>query len=411
MRIPHPLRIGLFLWKRRMKIPLESIKFGALSLRQFMREYWQQKPLLIRNAWPGFRSPLSPDALAGLACETGIESRLVLEHGKRPWELRHGPFDETEFARLPETHWTLLVQDVEKHLPQLSPVVDRFRFIPNWRIDDLMISYAAPGGSVGPHTDNYDVFLLQAYGRRHWHISFQAYSDKDLLPNVDLRVLRDFHSELDWILEPGDMLYLPPRIAHHGVAVDACMTYSIGFRAPNQEELANHLFDTLLQEASCHSAWYRDPKLAPTADPGLISPSALSQLRQLMRSVAHRDDAWLNQWLGCYLTQPKDNLAVTQPPKRTPLSTFQTQLRQKHALTRRPGSQCSYIKHGTTATLFIDGQTYPLDRTSAHLGSLLTRQTRYEIAELFPRGERPSTWQVLHTLHLQHQLSYPRARR
>lgn len=211
---------------------------GGLSAAQFLREYWQKQPLLIRKAMPHWRDPLSPEELAGLACEPGVEARLVLQRaGVGPWSVRHGPFSEADFLTLPETHWTLLVQDAEKQAPALlGDFLEPFRFIPDWRCDDLMISYAPTDGSVGPHWDQYDVFLLQGKGRRRWQISTQPLQPDNLLPDTELRILCDFTPEQEWLLEPGDMLYLPPRVAHHGVAVEPCLTYSIGWRAPAYRE-------------------------------------------------------------------------------------------------------------------------------------------------------------------------------
>lgn len=226
-------------------IPLEVL--GGISAREFLRDYWQKKPLLIRQAIPGFQSPISPDELAGLSLEEEVESRLVIEHGAQPWELRRGPFTEETYQSLPERDWTLLVQAVDQFVPEVSELLEHFRFLPSWRIDDVMISYAAPGGGVGPHFDNYDVFLLQGYGKRRWRIGQMCDSQSPLMKHADLRILADFEGSDDWVLEPGDMLYLPPRLAHLGTAVDECMTYSVGFRAPSAAEVLTHFTDFLAQ--------------------------------------------------------------------------------------------------------------------------------------------------------------------
>ena len=200
----------------------------------FIRDYWQQKPCLLRQVLVDFESPVSPEELAGLACEDDVHARLVLEKdGKSPWQLRYGPFSEQDFLKLPETHYSLLVSECEKWLPELGGLLDQFAFIPDWRIDDLMLSYAPPQGSVGPHVDEYDVFLLQALGSRRWLYRETRLEDPQLIPGLDLAILRDFEPDQDVVLQPGDMLYLPPGIAHHGIALERCMTYSVGFRAPD----------------------------------------------------------------------------------------------------------------------------------------------------------------------------------
>ncbi|HPE60563.1 MAG TPA: cupin domain-containing protein [Thiolinea sp.] len=286
----------------RSRIPLipPLTRLGELPVADFLRDYWQQQPLLVRQAFPGFELPLSADELAGLACDTDT-SRLVLERGgQKPWELRPGPIPEPDFATLPETHWTLLVNDCEKLVPELQALVQPFRFIPDWRIDDLMISYAAPNGSVGPHVDAYDVFLLQARGQRRWQISTQPCEPDNFLPGLDLRVMRAFQPEQEWVLEPGDMLYLPPGVPHYGVAVDECMTCSIGFRAPSQAELLEQLLGHLVEQPA-QNRRFTDPNRPLQDDPTRISDADLEHLTDLLMSalpdrVAVR--CWLQETLG-----------------------------------------------------------------------------------------------------------------
>jgi len=217
-----------------------SAPLGSLSTEQFIEQYWQKQPCLIRQAISGFEAMLDGDELAGLACEEMAESRLVKgTFEAADWTLTHGPFSEADFANLSNENWTLLVQDVEKHYAPLQELVRQFNFIPQWRLDDLMISYAATGGSVGPHIDQYDVFLLQAEGTRRWQIASSF--EPELLKECPLNVLKHFTPEQEWVLEPGDMLYLPPNIAHHGVALEPGMTWSIGSRAPSAADLLQGL--------------------------------------------------------------------------------------------------------------------------------------------------------------------------
>jgi 50S ribosomal protein L16 3-hydroxylase len=203
-----------------MSIP-ETL-LGDLTPEAFLRDYWQKKPLLIRGALPDFVTPVAPDELAGLACEDDVTARLILEQGgDYPWQMRFGPFDEDDFAALPETHWTLLVQEVDRLVPEVADLLDAFRFLPNWRIDDVQISYAPPHGNAGAHLDNYDVFLLQGMGRRRWQISSTPIPEDEevYVEDVDVRILQDFEPDEEWIVEPGDLLYLPPRLRRIGTAL------------------------------------------------------------------------------------------------------------------------------------------------------------------------------------------------
>lgn len=283
---------------------------GAISAEEFLADYWQQKPLLLRAAWPDFDPNLEPEELAGLALESTIDSRLVIEmkpaEADRPseWTLREPPFTEQDFTSLPQRNWSLLVNDIDKHLPEFREILAAFSFLPSWRIDDLMISYAAPGGSVGPHTDDYDVFLIQAYGQRHWHISEQPVSPDNYLPDTDLRIMKSFETENDWVLNPGDILYLPPGIAHHGVAVDRCMTYSVGFRAPTNlallDQFIDHCYDNEVKPTR-----FTDPKRRIAHNPTDITQADVNNLRDLLTSALSLPDDEFQTWLGKTLSLPK----------------------------------------------------------------------------------------------------------
>src|SRR5690554_2034109 len=276
---------------------------GGMSAEEFLRDYWQKKPLLIRQAFPGFESPLSADELAGLSLEEEVESRIVLEHGATPWELRRGPFTEDSYRDLPARDWTLLVQSVDQFVPEVAEILDQFRFLPSWRVDDLMISYAAPGGSVGPHYDNYDVFLLQGHGHRRWKIGQSCNPDSPLLEHPDLRILRDFEQQEEWVLAPGDMLYLPPGLSHYGIAEDDCMTYSIGFRAPSHAEVLTHFSDFLGQHMGDQQR-YSDAGMSPPADPAQIDEDTVERLQRLILELVQDKEA-LGTWFGRFMTEPR----------------------------------------------------------------------------------------------------------
>ena len=240
---------------------------GEISIDTFLKEYWHKKPLLIRGAIPNFEGFLTPNELAGLACEEDVQSRLV-SYQKKQWKLEQGPFPEKRFAKLPERDWTLLVQSVNHHMQEGNDLLQQFNFIPHARLDDLMVSYAPDGGGVGPHFDSYDVFLLQGCGQRLWRMSEQK--DLSLVAGAPLRILQNFHSEQEWTLSAGDMLYLPPHVAHWGIAIGDCMTYSIGFRAPSAEELSGEFLNYLQMRREL-SGRYSDPDLTVQSHPAEIS--------------------------------------------------------------------------------------------------------------------------------------------
>jgi 50S ribosomal protein L16 3-hydroxylase len=275
-----------------------------LSPSQFLSEYWQKKPLLIRQAIPNFKGLLTPDELAGLACEEDAQSRIVKLKNDQ-WSVDHGPFDEAVFSSLPNTNWSLLVQSVNHHLPEAADLLSQFNFIPHVRLDDLMVSYAPTGGSVGAHVDAYDVFLLQGSGKRRWKINTQA--DLTLIENAPLAILKHFEAEHEWILEPGDMLYLPPNVAHHGIAEDdTCMTYSIGFRSPKAQELA-HAFLEYLQDTTKLNGLYKDPDLTLQRHSAEISASMVKKIEAILQKISWSSDS-VADFLGRYMSEPKPDI-------------------------------------------------------------------------------------------------------
>lgn len=277
---------------------------NGLTPAAFLKRHWQKKPLLVRGAFPDFRDPLTADELGGLALEKGVESRLVFEKGgKSPWELRRGPFKDSVLRKLPSSHWTLLVQEVDRYIPEAAAIVDRFNFIPGWRCDDLMVSFAPEHGSVGPHVDSYDVFLIQGQGRRRWQIAQKF--DERLKKNVDLKILAHFRPESEWILEPGDMLYLPPGVAHFGVALEPCMTYSVGFRAPTHAALINGFLD--LPDGAVPQlvtdTLYTDRDRSPTDDAGSLAIADIKRLQALV-SAPLKDPDVVARWFLAFTTRP-----------------------------------------------------------------------------------------------------------
>jgi 50S ribosomal protein L16 3-hydroxylase len=334
--------------------PLQLL--GGISAREFMRDYWQKKPLLVRQAFPDFESPIDPDELAGLALEEEVESRIVLEHGAHPWELRRGPFNEDTFADLPEKDWTLLVQAVDQFVPEVAELLEHFRFLPSWRIDDVMISFATPGGSVGPHFDNYDVFLLQGHGQRNWKIGQMCNSDSPLLDHADLRILAEFEQSGEWTLEPGDMLYLPPRLAHYGVAVDDCLTYSVGFRAPSAAEVLTHFTDFLGQFLPDEER-YSDADAEPASDPHQIQHDALDRLKGLLDKHMNDKDLLLT-WFGQFMTEPRypEQVVGEELDEQELIEA----LEDGAILIRNPSARMAWSELGDDLMLFASGRSCPL---------------------------------------------------
>ena len=355
---------------------------GTISVDEFLRDYWQKKPLLIRQAIANFASPLAPEELAGLACEEDVPARLILESaGSRPWMLRQGPFTEEDFTSLPEDGYSLLVTDCEKLIPDLMTIVERFRFVPDWRIDDLMISYAPKGGSVGAHIDEYDVFLLQGLGTREWMIEYPP-KNTDFVPDLDIRLLAQFEPTDTWVLEPGDMLYLPPGVPHHGVALEPCMTYSIGFRAPLLHELAAGVTDRLITEMN-QTTRYTDVALHAETNPGALAPAARNQLRGLLRELLNQDDAVLDRYLAETLTErPLDHAAFY--PENEPLDAAALKAELEHSgdtLMRTPAARLLLLD-GAAPVLAVDGSSMALDDDTLPLARLITTQVFFEPAAL-----------------------------
>lgn len=284
---------------------------GGLSPREFLARYWQKRPLLVRGAWPGLRDPASVSDLFRLAARDDCESRVVVRRGAR-WELRHGPFPAKALRRMPSARWTILVQGLNHLVPAADWMMRRFAFVPWARLDDLMVSYAARGGGVGPHVDSYDVFLLQGGGRRRWQIARRGARELD--PRAPLRILKRFRPEREWVLEPGDMLYLPPGVAHDGVALEPCFTYSIGFRAPSVRELGTEFLGFLQDHLDLPDTLYADPDLRPARAPGRLDDALIERCARMVEHVRwSRRDA--EAFIGRYLSEPKPHVRFT-PPQR-----------------------------------------------------------------------------------------------
>lgn len=339
----------------------------------FLRDHWQKKPLLIRRAWAEWSNPLAPDELAGLACEEGVESRLV-QRADDSWSIEHGAFPESRFGKLHEANWTLLVQAVDQFVPAVAALIEPFRFVPDWRIDDVMVSIAARGGGVGPHFDQYDVFLVQGLGKRRWRIGAMCDADTPLLANDDVRLLADFEALEEHVLEPGDILYVPPGIAHDGIAEsDDCMTYSIGFRAPSRSELIAHFCDHVLGTLEDDDR-YADPDLPRQANPGEIAPAALARLHAMIADTLQDREAFA-RWFGAFVTTPKYPELDWAPDEAVSPDELRRRLEAGEGLHRNAASRFSFIRRGDgRLMLFVDGQSHACSGEVATVAEALCAQ-------------------------------------
>ncbi len=374
---------------------------GGLSPQQFLSEYWQKKPLLIRQAVPNLTSPVSAEELAGMTLEPDVNARLIQEnHPDEPWHVSYSPFDDDIFDSLPESHWTFLLTDCEKHWPELQELVKPFNFIPDWRRDDLMISYAADQGNVGAHIDDYDVFLLQLEGTRHLQINASPVAKDNFIDGLDIRILKSFEPTQEWILEPGDMLYLPPRIAHHGTAKGACMTASIGFRAPAQDDLMQGFLDECLRKLK-QSKRYRDPHLAYQPQSAEISPTAMTELWALLAEGLQLHEVERNDWLGRHLTDTHDE----ENHETLSREAFFTALDADQPFQRSPFSRLNFTRHMQTLTLFANGQSWALHHLMLDDVQKLCAHSTLTKKQLNTHSSS-NTRELLYELHLAHALHF-----
>ncbi|HYW02773.1 MAG TPA: cupin domain-containing protein [Gammaproteobacteria bacterium] len=372
---------------------------GGLDAPAFLREHWQKRPLLVRGALPDPEPPLTAEELAGLACEEEVESRLVLHPDVDTWELRHGPIPEEDFPRLPERDWTLLVQDVDKWVPEAAALLERFRFLPSWRRDDVMLSYAAPGGGVGPHWDDYDVFLVQLQGRRRWRIAHR-FDREALVPDCDLRILSRLEPEREWILEPGDMLYLPPGVAHEGTAVDACLTASVGFRAASAAEMLTDLAGLLAQRSGAGQRFADPWRGDASADPGLIDDRSLETVRRLLQQAWAMAPGELETWFGRFITEPKPWLQP-EPPAPLTREAFARLLAADVPLALHPASRLAHAEVAAGRhVLFADGRAHRLPPALVPLARRICELCgAVPASHLEASGDAART--LLHALYLQ----------
>ncbi|MAD02614.1 MAG: 50S ribosomal protein L16 arginine hydroxylase [Pseudoalteromonas sp.] len=355
-----------------------QLSINSLTQEQFLAQYWQKKPLLIKQGFKDFTDPIEPEELAGLAMEESIESRIVTNHSN-DWQAHHGPFEH--FSLLTEKHATLLVQAVDHWLNEAAQLLEPFRFIPNWRIDDLMISYSTPGGGVGPHLDQYDVFIIQGQGKRHWRVGMPDANLRQFAQNKSLLQVEQFPAVIDCVLEPGDILYIPPGCPHEGYAVENALNYSVGFRAPNQRDLlsqfADHLIDTELGNQR-----YSDAELKLRDSKGELKEFEAENVKQLM-IAAINDDAVFKTWLGNNMSQPKHEMDLAPLEEPYTLDNLLELLRDDEVVFERlGGTRAIYQVIGDKILLSVNGINYMHDLHELELIKKLTDQTWLTAADI-----------------------------
>jgi len=339
--------------------------FGNISIETFLTEYWQKKPLLIRNAFPDFKSPIDPDEVAGLALEDGVESRIIIEDGPNTkWELENGPFSEERFETLPDNNWTLLVQAIDQWVPEMADLLQNFNFLPSWRLDDIMVSFAPKGGSVGPHYDQYDVFLLQAEGQRKWQLGPKCNPDTELRSDSKLSILKKMHITDEWIVNSGDLLYIPPMYSHNGVAENDCMTFSIGFRAPNEASVLQGVSD-LASISLTEFDRYSDPEQADASQAtALIDDVSMQRVVNMVTSKLS-DKTLARRWLAETMTETKYEVLHEELEEKLEWDEITPLMTNQHRLTQNETTRWAYFLDNETLHLFVNGIEYSYDNEAS----------------------------------------------
>ncbi len=378
---------------------------GDMPVKTFIDEYWQKKPLLIKNALPEYSDITTGDTLAGLSLEDGVVSRLIQQTPQNSdattpnntashWEVTHGPIDENVYSTLPNQFWTLLVQHADQLLDDVNELKQLFKFLPSWRLDDVMISYSTDGAGVGPHYDYYDVFLLQGEGKRRWRTGQHCHANTPLDPNAPMKVLQNFETENDWIVTPGDLLYIPPQCAHWGEAIGESITYSVGFRSPSHQDIlldyAQHISESLTQDKR-----FTDPtSQLHHPHKSEITHASIKEIQNILHHYANNPQA-IAAWLGNTMTQPNPGIAIEHEHTLEPDTSLNNIQHSNIGITlsslvkaafythteseNSEKSETSDSKSNSHAYLFINGEHYPCDKQLAH--SLCNHQTIY-ISEL-----------------------------
>ncbi|CAH9060936.1 50S ribosomal protein L16 3-hydroxylase [Pseudoalteromonas sp. CIP111854] len=354
-----------------------QLSINNLTIEQFLSQYWQKKPLLIKSGFANFVDPIEPEELAGLAMEESIESRLITNHNN-DWQAHHGPFEN--FSLLTEQNSTLLVQAVDHWHPKAATLLTPFRFVPNWRIDDLMISFSTPGGGVGPHLDQYDVFIIQGKGKRHWRVGMPDPNLKQFAQNKSLLQVEQFDAIIDAVLESGDILYIPPGCPHEGYAVENALNYSVGFRAPDQKDLISSFADYLIDNELGNTR-YSDANLIKSDSVGMISDNEVENIHQLMQQ-AFADKHTFKHWLGTMISQPKHDMDLAPLDEPLNYEELTDYLASSDFIYRAGGVRSVYQVHDKSVLLSVNAQTYTLPITALSSVQLLTDKTEFTVLQI-----------------------------
>lgn len=367
------------------------VPLGGMTVERFLKEYWHKKPLLIRQAIPEFKAFFNPDdALAALQDES-FESRVIVQNGATDWNMTQGPLKPRQVPSRKKKNWTALIQGVDLNDASGHALLNLFRFVPDARLDDLMVSFATDGGGVGPHLDSYDVFLLQAHGQRHWKIGKTA--DETLVPNMPLKTLKNFTHTEEFTLEAGDMLYLPPQYAHDGVAVGDCMTYSVGFRAPTYRELGVALLNFVEDNIEIEGR-YADAKLKPQTTPAELPKTMVDDVYNTLQQLKW-DKGWVAECLGCYLSEPKNNVLFDLP---SPISAavFKKTLKKNGAVLAR-GTKMLY----SVPWVFINGEHLVADGADAKILQQFANARCVDAIDVAIWDDKSALWDALYEWFMQ----------
>ena len=369
--------------------------FGDISVDQFLTEFWQKKPLFVRGAWPGFYSPVNQESMIGLACREDAESRIIIEQGgSYPWEALFGPFEPEDFNELPNSHWTLLVQEVDRLIPEISHLLDALPFLSNWRFDDIMVSLAANGGGVGAHIDEYDVFLFQGEGSRLWQIDANPVSEEVLIPDLDVRILANFTPTHEWTVEQGDLLYLPPRFAHYGVAVGSCITYSIGCRTPSGSDLVSAFLEHYLSTRAGTSP-FKEDSTSTDAAVGLVHPNIKSFARETLLDMIE-NESFIDRWLGRYLSKPGRGNAPDPPESTVDHTRLNDHLRTGGVIRTVAPSQVLFdLLESGDLILYAGGSEYTVHPDLASVLERLTGRSGLRLDDANSLSEYPEFIQLV----------------
>ncbi|MEX1197115.1 MAG: cupin domain-containing protein [Pseudohongiellaceae bacterium] len=366
--------------------------------QQFLTHYWQQKPLLIRGEG-AFADPLDADELAGLACEEAVESRLIRHDGHNSgWQLDHGPFDPQTLAGLGERNFCLLVQAVDQWHPAARALLQSFDFLPGWRLDDIMASCSGDGGSAGPHFDHYDVFLIQGAGRKRWQIGQVCDADTPVDEDSGLRLMDNFEIHEEHEVQGGDILYIPARYAHHGIAIDTSLTWSVGFRAPSHAEIITGLAAFLADHCDPGQR-YTDRQLTPPVHPGEIPESATDQLESILNTLI--DSTAITTWFGEHMTRPRYPELLVEDEDDTGMSSH---LAQGKPLYKAPGARFAFARHAGELQVFADGQSLHCPNGLAPLVESLCDHRLDRITAAMETGRQDAALSLLESLYNQGSL-------